>query len=87
MLAIIGGTGLTQLSNLDVSRRQVVRTPYGEPSGPLTFGAIRGVPVVFLARHGYGHTIPPHQVNYRADRKSTRLNSSHPVLSRMPSSA
>ena len=37
MLAIIGGTGLTQLSNLDVSRRQVVRTPYGEPSGPLTF--------------------------------------------------
>src|SRR5206468_7326904 len=36
-------------------------------SGFLTFGAIRGVPVVFLARHGYGHTIPPHQVNYRAN--------------------
>src|SRR5213592_1802007 len=67
MLAIIGGTGLTRLSNLDVSRRQVVRTPYGEPSGPLTFGAIRGVPVAFLPRHGYGHTIPPHQVNYRAN--------------------
>src|SRR3989475_6913231 len=90
MLAIIGGTGLTQLSNLDVSRRQVVRTPYGEPSGPLTFGMIRGVTVAFLARHGYGHTIPPHQVNYRAnlwalkeqgDRKSTRLNSSHSQIS------
>ena len=67
MLAIIGGTGLTELANLDVSRRQVVRTPYGEPSGPLTFGAIRGVPVIFLARHGDGHTIPPHQVNYRAN--------------------
>src|SRR5437879_381168 len=67
MLAIIGGTGLTQLANLEVSRRQVVGTPYGEPSGPLTFGAIRGVPVVFLARHGYAHTIPPHQVNYRAN--------------------
>ncbi len=67
MLAIIGGSGLTQLANLDVSRRQVVRTPYGEPSGPLTFGAIRGVPVVFVARHGDGHTIPPHQVNYRAN--------------------
>jgi 5'-methylthioinosine phosphorylase len=67
MLAIIGGTGLTQLSNLDVSRRQVVRTPFGDPSGPLTFGSIRGTPVVFLARHGYGHTIPPHQVNYRAN--------------------
>lgn len=67
MLAILGGTGLTQLANLEVSRRQVVRTPYGEPSGPLTFGAIRGVPVIFLARHGYDHTIPPHQVNYRAN--------------------
>jgi len=67
MLAIIGGTGLTQLANLEVSRRQVVPTPYGEPSGPLTFGAIRGVPVIFLARHGYDHTIPPHQVNYRAN--------------------
>src|SRR5207247_8627208 len=67
MLAIIGGTGLTRLANLDVSRRQVVRTPYGEPSGPLAFGAIRGVPVVFLARHGDGHTIPPHRVNYRAN--------------------
>jgi 5'-methylthioinosine phosphorylase len=67
MLAIIGGTGLSQLANLDVSRQQVVRTPYGEPSGPLTFGSIRGSPVVFLARHGYGHTIAPHQVNYRAN--------------------
>ena len=67
MLAIIGGTGLTELANLNVSRRQVVLTPYGEPSGPLTFGAIRGVPVVFLPRHGDGHTIPPHQVNYRAN--------------------
>jgi len=67
MLAIIGGSGLTRLANLDVSRRQVVRTPYGEPSGPLTFGAVRGMPVVFVARHGDGHTIPPHQVNYRAN--------------------
>lgn len=67
MLAIIGGSGLTQLSNLEVSRREVVRTPWGEPSGALTFGSIAGRQVVFLARHGYGHTIPPHQVNYRAN--------------------
>jgi len=67
MLAIIGGTGLTRLANLEVSRRQGVRTPYGEPSAPLTFGAIHGVPVIFLARHGDAHTIPPHQVNYRAN--------------------
>lgn len=67
MYGIIGGSGLTQLSSLDDVRREVVRTPYGEPSGPLTCGQINGVSVVFLARHGYGHTIPPHQVNYRAN--------------------
>lgn len=67
MLAIIGGTGLTQLSNLESTRRQVVRTPYGEASGPLTFGKLNGRDVIFLARHGYGHTIPPHAVNYQAN--------------------
>ncbi len=67
MLAIIGGSGLSKLSNLDVTRRLAVRTPYGEPSGALTFGRIAGADVVFLARHGYGHTIPPHEVNYRAN--------------------
>lgn len=67
MLGIIGGSGLTQLANLDISRREVVRTPYGEPSGALTFGRIGCQEVVFLARHGHGHTIPPHLVNYRAN--------------------
>jgi 5'-methylthioinosine phosphorylase len=67
MLGIIGGTGLTQLANLEVTRRQVIRTPYGEPSGALTFGKLSGREIVFLARHGYGHTIPPHAVNYRAN--------------------
>lgn len=67
MLAIIGGSGLTQLASLEVTRREVVRTPYGEPSGALTFGSVCRQPVVFLARHGYGHTIPPHEVNYRAN--------------------
>jgi 5'-methylthioadenosine phosphorylase len=45
----------------------VVRTPYGEPSGTLVFGRIGQQEVVFLARHGHGHTIPPHRVNYRAN--------------------
>ncbi|MBI1175744.1 MAG: S-methyl-5'-thioinosine phosphorylase [Sideroxydans sp.] len=67
MLAIIGGTGLTQLANLEITHRQVMRTPYGEPSGALIFGMIKQHEVVFLARHGYGHTIPPHKVNYRAN--------------------
>jgi 5'-deoxy-5'-methylthioadenosine phosphorylase len=67
MLAVIGGSGLSQLANLDVSHREVLRTPYGELSGAVTFGQICGRPVAFLARHGYGHTIPPHEVNYRAN--------------------
>lgn len=67
MLAIIGGSGLSRLSTLDIERREVVRTPYGEPSSPLVFGRLCDQPVIFLARHGHGHTIPPHVVNYRAN--------------------
>jgi 5'-methylthioadenosine phosphorylase len=67
MLAIIGGTGLTRLSTLAVTHRQVIRTPYGEPSAALIFGELAGHHALFLARHGHGHTIPPHRVNYRAN--------------------
>ena len=66
-LAIIGGTGLTTLKNLQITKREVVHTPFGEPSGPLTHGVLSDMEVVFLARHGYGHTIPPHRINYRAN--------------------
>lgn len=66
-VAIIGGTGLTRLRNLQITHREVVHTPYGEPSGPITHGQLCGRQVMFLARHGYGHTIPPHRVNYRAN--------------------
>ena len=67
MLAIIGGTGLTRLSNLAVTHREVIRTPYGEPSAALVFGDLAAHRAIFLARHGHGHTIPPHRVNYRAN--------------------
>lgn len=67
MLAIIGGSGLTGLSSLESVRPEVARTPYGEPSGALFFGELCDKPVVFLARHGHRHTIPPHRVNYRAN--------------------
>ena len=67
MLAILGGSGLAQLSALTETRRIAVRTAYGEPSGPLTLGRIGGAEVMFLARHGDAHSIPPHQVNYRAN--------------------
>ena len=66
-LAIIGGTGLTSLKNLEITKREVMHTPYGEPSAPLVFGVIGGREVVFLPRHGAAHTIPPHKINYRAN--------------------
>ncbi len=66
-LAIIGGTGLTSLQGLGILRREVRRTPYGDPSGPFVHGTFGSKSVVFLARHGSGHTIPPHRVNYRAN--------------------
>ena len=57
MFAIIGGSGLVKLSALEAPRRRVMRTPYGEPSGALTFGLLAGSEVVFLARHGYGQLV------------------------------
>ncbi|HEY5632270.1 MAG TPA: S-methyl-5'-thioinosine phosphorylase [Burkholderiaceae bacterium] len=66
-LAIIGGSGLAALAELEGVRRQVVRTPYGDPSAPLFRGSLGGIDLVFLARHGTGHTIAPHEVNYLAN--------------------
>ena len=80
MLAIIGGTGLTRLSTLQVAHREVVRTPYGDPSSPLLFGQIAGRDAVFLARHGYGHTIPPHRVNYRANLSALQQRGASAVI-------
>jgi 5'-deoxy-5'-methylthioadenosine phosphorylase len=66
-VAIIGGSGLTNLKNLKITRREVIRTIYGEPSAPMVYGQLSGREAVFLPRHGPGHTIPPHEVNYRAN--------------------
>jgi len=67
MLAVIGGSGLTALSDLEETRRTAIATPYGEGSSAITHGRIRGRTLLFLARHGPGHTIPPHEINYRAN--------------------
>jgi len=67
MLAIIGGSGLSSLAELEGAGRRAVRTRYGDPSDSLTFGSLASQPVVFLARHGGGHTIAPHEINYRAN--------------------
>lgn len=65
--AIIGGSGLDSLSLLEGAAELNPTTPFGQASAPLLRGLLAGVPVLFLARHGRGHTIPPHRINYRAN--------------------
>jgi len=67
VIGIIGGSGLDNPDILSNPRDEKVTTQYGEPSSPLKQGIIDGVQVVLLARHGREHTIPPTQVNYRAN--------------------
>ena len=66
-LAVIGGTGVYRLASLEGSEAVQGDTPYGAPSGPVRVGRLAGRRVAFLARHGEGHSLPPHRVNYRAN--------------------
>jgi 5'-methylthioadenosine phosphorylase len=67
MIGIIGGSGLDNPDILTRPRDETIATPYGDPSSPLKRGTIGGVEVALLARHGREHTIPPTQVNFRAN--------------------
>jgi 5'-methylthioinosine phosphorylase len=66
-VGIIGGTGLTTLDGLTITGERSVATPWGQPSSTLVEGRLGDQPVIFLARHGNPHCIPPHRVNYRAN--------------------
>lgn len=64
-VGVIGGSGLYAL--LDDAVEVRVETPYGEPSDVLFVGEVAGRPVAFVPRHGRGHRLPPHRINYRAN--------------------
>ena len=66
-IAIIGGTGLNSLESIEIINQNVHQTGYGKTSAPLVVGKLAGREVIFLARHGIPHTIPPHKINYRAN--------------------
>ena len=66
-IGIIGGSGLDDPDILEEAKDIEVETPFGKPSSSLKVGKIDGVEVVLLARHGREHTIPPTQVNFRAN--------------------
>lgn len=68
MLAIIGGSGLYSLGeNFSLEEQVPRRTPYGDTSADVLQGRWQSIPIVFLPRHGPGHRVPPHLVNYRAN--------------------
>ncbi len=66
-IAIIGGTGLTELSGPEVLSAVDVNTPLGHPSGSVHAGRWNNSDMLFLARHGHPHAVPPHKINYRAN--------------------
>jgi 5'-methylthioinosine phosphorylase len=67
LLAIIGGSGFSDFAGLAGRESQRIETPFGETSAPLVRGWLDGAEVLFLPRHGVGHQLPPHCVNYRAN--------------------
>ena len=67
MLAVIGGTGIYELAGMQVEQRLDAATPFGMPSGSIVKGRLGGRELLFLARHGAGHKLLPHEVNYRAN--------------------
>jgi 5'-methylthioadenosine phosphorylase len=66
-IAVIGGSGLYGMEDLELLDSFEPETPFGRPSAPILIGTLAGREVVFLARHGVGHIYSPTEVNYRAN--------------------
>jgi|SRR5208283_3493425 len=66
-IGLIGGSGLYDIDGLEPKEEILLSTPYGAPSSVYKRVALNGVELIFLARHGFPHSIPPHRVNYRAN--------------------
>ena len=67
VIGIIGGSGLYQIDGLTNKRTESAVSPFGNPSADLMFGEIDGQQLVFLPRHGVGHSLSPSEINYRAN--------------------
>ena len=80
MLAIIGGTGLYDLAGMQIERELSPDTPFGRASGPVLQGRMHGRELLFLARHGAGHKLLPHEVNYRANVFALKLAGATQIL-------
>jgi 5'-methylthioadenosine phosphorylase len=67
LIGIIGGSGLYSMEGVEITDEKAVDTPFGAPSDAILVGKLEGKDVAFLPRHGRGHLLPPHQINYRAN--------------------
>lgn len=81
ILAVIGGSGLYEMPDLQDIREYDLDTPYGKPSAPIVGGRLDGLPIVFLARHGLGHRLSPSEVNYRANIFALKMLGAERVVS------
>ncbi|MCG6896581.1 MAG: S-methyl-5'-thioinosine phosphorylase [Thiocapsa sp.] len=79
-LAIIGGSGFSSFAALQVRECRQVVTPFGETSAPLVCGHLDGTELLFLPRHGVGHRLPPHRINYRANLWALRASGADRVV-------
>lgn len=80
-LAVIGGSGIYSMPDLKDVQEYELDTPFGTPSSPLVTGLLAGIPIVFQARHGIGHTISPGEVNYRANIYALKMTGVQRVVS------
>jgi len=81
MLGVIGGSGFYEIDGLIKTGWKIQETPFGSPSDALLHGIIDGKEVVFLARHGRGHKIAPHEINYRANIYALKASGVTEILS------
>ncbi|MCJ7582187.1 MAG: S-methyl-5'-thioadenosine phosphorylase [Candidatus Aminicenantes bacterium] len=66
-LGILGGTGLYKIDGIKIIEEIFLETPFGKPSDAFIIGELEGEKIAFLSRHGRGHRILPHELNYRAN--------------------
>lgn len=80
-LGIIGGSGLYELEHLTDVEEIIMTTPFGDPSDAITAGTCAGTRLLFLPRHGRGHRLPPHRINYRANILALKMAGAQQIVS------
>ena len=81
VLGVIGGSGVYEIEGLQNKQWKKINSSFGNPSDELLFGELEGQQMVFLPRHGRGHTIPPSDVNYRANIDALKRSGVTEILS------